>query len=60
MNKYYCPWPECDGELEEIQIGTGGDETVPGVMCYKCSFYKSITDYQEYIDDDKEIYNDRR
>ena len=51
---YECPKGNCEGELEEIQIGVGGDETIPGVMCNTCEFYTDVDGFQEYIEYDKE------
>ena len=46
---YFCP--ECSSELQESEIGVGGYKTIPAVECTKCSFYKSIDLYVEYLDD---------
>ena len=48
---YFCP--ECSSELQETEIGVGGDKTIPAVECSssKCDFYKSLDLYVEYLDD---------
>ena len=46
---HFCP--ECSNELHETEIGVGGDQTIPGVECTKCDFYKSLGMYVEYLDD---------
>ena len=47
--KYFCP--ECSSQLQESEIGVGGDQTIPAVECTKRDFYKSIDMYVEYLDD---------
>ena len=46
---YFCP--KCSYELYETEIGVGGDQTIPGVACSECDFYKSLDLYVEYLDD---------
>ena len=45
--KYFCP--ECSSELQESEIGVGGDETIPAIECDQCGFYKSVDLYIEYL-----------
>ena len=46
--KYFCP--KCEGELQETEIGVGGDQTIPAVECNKCDFYTDADTFIQYID----------
>ena len=46
---HFCP--ECSNELHETEIGVGGDQTIPALECNRCSFWKSLDMYVEYLDD---------
>ena len=45
---YFCP--KCEGELQESEIGVGGDQTIPVVECNKCDFYTDVDTFIQYID----------